>query len=323
MAFVDQDKGWVAVVGRKLLSTNDGGTSWATEVPEGIQIDFLDEKTGWAIRSGLDGTLIWRTTDGGDSWIHTMARGTRLRDIAVVSEDEAWGIKRGRAQPEPGQPSALVHTRDGGASWQEISHPYSDRLDVGLDGIFFLDKTHGWVICAGPLMKDPTRQGWESRPPMILRTEDGGKTFQIADTPWAHSGSFLPHRFSFSNANEGWLAMGGPLLHTTDGGKTWEVVTPKVNGTQNEFGLIDCSFPTPTYGWAVGYGGVALRTRDGGKTWEQVETGTEGIKGVRLDRVVFIDEEHGWILGEGGIPPSDMPPQHPGHGISFILKYRP
>jgi len=68
---------------------------------------------------------------------------------------------------------------------------------------------------------------------------------------------------------------------------------------------------------------VAVVTRDGGKTWRRVSTGAERIREGHLTRVVFVDAEHGWIAGVGGIVPSDFPVQQRPHMISLIPNYVP
>jgi photosystem II stability/assembly factor-like uncharacterized protein len=91
----------------------------------------------------------------------------------------------------------------------------------------------------------------------------------------------------------------------------------------------DCVFTSHLNGWAVGatwYNeeALAIHTNDGGKTWERVLTGAETISHSWLNRVVFVDEKHGWLSGKGGQVACDLPPISTSqHEISFILKYKP
>jgi photosystem II stability/assembly factor-like uncharacterized protein len=221
--------------------------------------------------------------------------------------------------------SGVYLSLDGGETWRTVDHPRSGHPTAAFEGLFFLSRTHGWVICTVKERKTQRGAPVDVERLEILRTEDGGRTFRVARVPAVPRGHLLPYHLDFSSPQDGWAAVGGPsLLHTTNGGETWEVVTPVVGGVRNRAELMDCSFPTRADGWAVGDRGIALHTRDGGKTWERVETGTEGITNVELTRVAFADTGTGWILGEGGIYPSDMRVVYqPSHQISFILKYVP
>ncbi|UCH34010.1 MAG: hypothetical protein JSV65_15850 [Armatimonadota bacterium] len=319
--------------------TDDGGVTWAPEKGEGevpplreitwlAVIDFADSRTGWIIglaqaRDEANGTagdtlnVIWRTTDAGDTWEREIGEGRELRDLSVISEREAWAIAQYRRTP---QPNALLHTVDGGITWRKVSHPLSQWPDVELCGIHFADEFHGWVMV--------TTWGRTANA-AVLKTEDGGMTFEMVRTE-AVSGGGGTCRLEFPTQNEGWAIVDGvSLLHTVDGGKAWELVTPNVGGVENEAYLMDLSFPTRLEGWVVGQGGVALHTRDGGKTWQRVETGAEGIESVWLTEVVFVDERHGWMAGQGGRAGAPGGPGpfdliiSPTHLIGFILKYEP
>jgi len=315
LEFVDPSHGWVARLALErpsgVLYTADGGRMWVDQQARCIQLDFVDQRIGWA--KGHGGAVA-RTADAGASWTWNTAN-ERLLDIAAVSEKEAWAI---------GQ-NGLLHTRDGGASWKVVSLPRvaatASHL-MALMAICCLGANDCWVI--GCVIPDDLRI-------FVFRTQDGGKTFEVARVPQVTIANLSPHRIQFRNLREGWAAIGGPgLLHTVDGGRTWTVVTPVVRGLGTDFCLLDCSFGTSLDGWAVGSTGdlprsgraLALHTGDGGKTWERVRTGAETIVQSWVDCVVFVDARHGWISGKGGIPPGDMPPR-PSHQVSFVLRYVP
>jgi photosystem II stability/assembly factor-like uncharacterized protein len=330
MALVGPGQGWVTrsrtdymdlnLQPNELLHTSDSGGSWETLSVDGGLVDFVNDKIGWVVGY----KVISKTCDGGKTWTYRQSdEACDFLEISVVSEKEAWAISKGRKWPEPAIPDALLHTTDGGASWTEVALPNMSTSDVSFDGLFFLDRNHGWVICS-PIIRDRIALATIWRQLIILRTEDGGKTFKVADLPKVRPAPVIPYRLYFSNPVEGWATVGdSSALHTTDGGRTWKLVELIVDSHKNDIGIVDFSFPTPLEGWAVGEGGSALHTQDGGKTWEWIETGAEGIKNVKLTRVVFFDKDHGWIAGEGGISPSDFPFQEPGHEISFVLKYVP
>jgi photosystem II stability/assembly factor-like uncharacterized protein len=302
----------------ELLCTKDDGKSWQTSPFPGGGMCLVNERIIWIIGD----EWISITRDGGKTWRRTEIKQEEFdpQDVVATSESEAWAILTSRRE------DALLHTIDGGATWTKIPLPdigASNSLNVSLGGLFFLDRNHGWVIY-DVIVEDPTSPIGTRSQPGILRTEDGGKTFNATHlSSEVYLGTWVSYRLDFNDPLEGWAATGDcALLHTTDGGKMWDLEYPDVQNSLSLWPLYDCSFPTKLEGWAVGYGGSALHTRDGGKIWERVETGAEGIKNVKLQRVIFVDKDHGWISGEGGIYPSDTPTR-PGHMISFVLKYVP
>jgi photosystem II stability/assembly factor-like uncharacterized protein len=80
LAASSDQKAWLGLNRGTLGSTDDGGTTWASQPsfppPEvffgGLQ--FIDSQTGWAgvvITSDSRGNGIYRTTDGGRTWTHS------------------------------------------------------------------------------------------------------------------------------------------------------------------------------------------------------------------------------------------------------------
>ena len=57
----------------------------------------------------------------------------------------------------------------------------------------------------------------------------------------------------------------------------------------------DTYFLSAQEGWAIGDDGTILRTTDGGITWQPQQIGVTE----ELQRIVFIDKNHGWITGQG------------------------
>jgi photosystem II stability/assembly factor-like uncharacterized protein len=316
MDFVDTANGWVGGTSAgpwatewMLLHTMDGGSDWkAKRLAEGcwadlVLIDFVDRSVGWAC-GGDEST--YRTKDGGASWVRCRQYVANAHSLAAVSGTEAWLAAGGR----------LRHTLDGGATWKDVPYPHQGTFDAF--AVLFLDRRHGWVACS-------EKNGGAL---VLLSTVDGGRTFRQGKAPAVRANYWIPgHVLHFRDRREGWMAFGGSsLLHTVDGGKTWALVGLRVPGQPSgPMAIWDCAFPSQLEGWAVGNddkGALALRTRDGGKTWERVTTGAEGIYSSKLERVVFVDKDHGWVYGRGGEGECDYPPVK-AHEIAFILKYVP
>lgn len=62
-------------------------------------------------------------------------------------------------------------------------------------------------------------------------------------------------------------------------------------------------FVNPSTGWAFGTGDILLRTTDGGDTWSRQSVGLPSPPpypaGVNLIGADFVDEDYGWVLGNG------------------------
>ena len=112
--FVDSNRGWVGGAGGVILRTLDGGKTWDTQhrgsASDAIaDLFFLDQDIGWAAkRNGV----LW-TTDGGETW--TAAGGRYLDGYAVQFLDEANGFVAGQ--------SGILKSTDGGRSWEHMSAP--------------------------------------------------------------------------------------------------------------------------------------------------------------------------------------------------------
>jgi len=311
--------------GGRLLRTADGGNSWQSawhSAWAGVQaIDLLRNAVGWLSFDTRGGdSVVWRTLDGGATWIRNRPQDISVVDLCAISDKEAWGIADGGAGP--------VHSLDGGASWKWVDLPRGVATK-DCQAVFFADARHGWIV--GYHGQAVGLQSF-----LVLRTQDGGKTFAVARAPVV-SVNGPEFRIHFRNLSEGWIAFGGSsLLHSVDGGRTWQVVTPVIRGLRDEIHLVDCAFPTAVDGWAVGdvddRQALAIRTRDRGKTWTREETGAEDTTDApprpaafwetRLERVAFSDTRHGWIIGSGWyLPPGGAPNRL--RDTNFILKYVP
>ena len=74
VSIVDQQH-WLALEGTTVVSTVNGGTTWATitaspPTPSLAGAQFLDPRSGWAIWTGTSGeSQLYATTNGGASWL--------------------------------------------------------------------------------------------------------------------------------------------------------------------------------------------------------------------------------------------------------------
>jgi photosystem II stability/assembly factor-like uncharacterized protein/uncharacterized membrane protein YGL010W len=178
----------------------------------------------------------------------------------------------------------LVTSRDGGASWatQAAKHPGGFILPWR---VAFSDPQVGWLVGRFEVM--------------VLATDDAGVTWSSSRV----GGMGLLNAITCSDASHAWVAgrreEGLPgIAATDDGGVTWTVHAVPGRGA-----LHSISFPDPMHGWAVGedaggdypWPGYIVATTDGGRSWRtQYRSDSETM---RLGRVAFADDRHGWVAG--------------------------
>ena len=230
---------------------------------------FLNELTGWTVNSAGE---IFRTADGGDSWIEQFSSGYYLRSVEFINESIGFaGSLNG----------VLLRTEDGGENWTEIQ----DSVHMGLEGICGLSHVGNTVYGVGV---------W-NHPAYFIKSTDQGITWTYTDLSAYASGMVDCH---FVNENIGFVAgtidhVGGVILKTIDGGETWEIVCETLGGIEYIWKMFFVND-------LVIYGAVEtmnpytsiVKSVDGGDTWVQLEVSPtlEDIEGIG-----FVDEQKGWV----------------------------
>ena len=127
-------------------------------------------RVGWAIGDGNTGTpAIIGTTDGGRTW-HVQKTapgwaGLDAADISAVDEQTAWAAM----VSAPGETrDAILHTRDGGATW--VSQPLPAGVTGGVKSIKGLSRDEAWAATLGGI---------------VLHTTDGGASWVVVSHPTA------------------------------------------------------------------------------------------------------------------------------------------
>ncbi len=281
-----------------------------TGVPDDLTaVYFVNDNLGFA--AGKNNTII-RTTDGGKTWKRLLERregGPEYDQLIFINEKEGW-LR---------EPKALLHTTDGGDSWQ-AGAKLPRRMDYGYGA--------GSAVGSSWFQLEPEHTGVG-----LYRTEDGGKIWQKAGEVPENSYQDL----FFLDAKHGWVVgryLKKSIAYTNDGGGTWNGVTQEVSEITNKI-----RFASPTIGWAFGKNGsFVLASSDGGMTWKAQPTGLPDYRppvdiSVLSERQVFIctteaalstsnggdswkvignfrsetisalsfpDSSHGWVVGRQG-----------------------
>lgn len=203
----------VYVVGDKgtILHSTSRGATWAPQ--KNYAVELLDAVWGSDPRSifvgGYEGIIV-HTTDGGGRWMNeshlatsiTALWGSGANDIYAVGYGRDPRLPPARHEHHPtGYAGAVLHTTDGGRSWQMVTLPQQGQLfglwgrdahdlfAVGTNGVILRSRDGAlWseaVSGAGPYLYGITGDGrgnvWAvGDAATILRSNDGGTT-------WAHA----------------------------------------------------------------------------------------------------------------------------------------
>ena len=270
--FRDETTGWALGGGTKgadlrdlqnpeemvLLHTADGGRTWERQSGiNALAVYFLNARQGWLVGNygevshSDDGGKTWQKSTRAESILGTSPQSTdfvfAFTGVTFINNNEGWliGNNYGDSVSYVG---GLFHTKDGGMSWERIPLSILNKETAvagTLRDVHFTDPQHG-VISA-------ELQAGAGRKALLLRTNDGGQTWQ--EQPMQVEG--VASVFMVDK-QIGWSAgilsntRSGAVMSTSDGGVTWNEEY-KTNAA-----LYSVHFPSAMEGWAVGSKGTIL-----------------------------------------------------------------
>lgn len=192
----DPDTAWVAALGhlfgpneeRGVYRTKDGGLTWERVLFVSPEVGCVDlaldpgnprvlyasfwrvKRTPWSLDSGGEGSGIWKSTDGGDSWVElTQNPGMPAGPIGIsgitVSPSNPENIYALVEAPEGG----VFRSRDGGETWTKTNSERGLRQRAWYYTRIYADpKDEEMVYVLNVRMH---------------RSKDGGKSFEQIATP--------------------------------------------------------------------------------------------------------------------------------------------
>lgn len=269
---------YVATLTNGVVKVVDNGTTLVpTAVNNGLPIRRARAVRGADVNNlyvGLDGSGVYKSTNGGASWVAANGSGSTalgclsVRNITLVGAAEVWAVTGCR------HASGLYRTTDGGATWSRLGVGTIPDDDLGSTVDF-----SGTVIV------------YSSRRSGVFRSANNGVTWTQINNGLPAAGG--PNRLSvngttFITGASQMLAYveGAGVYRTSDGGATW---------TASGSGL-----PSPTYSNAQVYGessttfyiatdkGPVYKSIDGGLNWSVwgntgLATGTGYVRSVTRD----------------------------------------
>jgi photosystem II stability/assembly factor-like uncharacterized protein len=290
------------------------GLTWRpTNAPVATRYDdiwFVTPELGWAVNS--NGQIL-KTVTGGATWEQQFnaspdeGENVWLRCVGFATESRGWvGTTSGE--------NRLYETSDGGATWAPVTNLPADAPGA-VCGLSVVNESV--VYASGTNFPFPRF----NRPPRMMKTVDGGRTWDAWDMR-PHAALLVDTHFT--SPERGWV-VGGKVhpvppgatqcnkradrnnvkpvvLLTEDGGQTW---TNRVADIEDEFTLGEWGWKIFFLTDQVGFvalenfcSGAILKTTDGGQTWQRLPI-NDAQNNANLEGIGFADDTHGWVGGWG------------------------
>jgi photosystem II stability/assembly factor-like uncharacterized protein len=200
LSFTDAKNGWAVGKDAVVLKTNDGGEQWTPvtgmEQLIGLPVEsstynfgfrdvfFLDANNGWMLgnfygraRNNIGGLFV--TSDGGNSWKripltlqtqYSSGRFTPGELHTVQFTDLNTGSVTGEMYDGEGRFFFVLHTRDGGKTWEQFRTP-----SRAVHNTQFLDLSNGWMAVSAPREGGAEAVVYDTT---LMRTDNGGMSWQ-------------------------------------------------------------------------------------------------------------------------------------------------
>jgi len=196
-----------------LLHSIDGGETWVKQdsippysFPTSLPlrgVHFIDPDNGWVVggsmapSSGYIYCFIMNTNDGGITWeeqINYSNIHSPLNSVCFTDNNNGWAIG-GLTQAWPGYESIILHTINGGDTWEEQICGITEVWK----SVCFTDAETGWIVGGST----------------ILHTTDGGYTWEEQPSGTTEGLNSV----CFTDPENGWIVGDtGTILHTDNGG---------------------------------------------------------------------------------------------------------
>ena len=308
----DPNTFWVGGADGGVWKTENGGTTfegqWQDEAsysvgalavaPSDANVVWLGSGEGDPRNSVSYGQGVWRSTDGGDTWVHLGLEDTeRIKRVVVDPRDpdialvcalgHEWGANEERG---------VFKTTDGGATWRKVLYIDQDTGCADLD----LDLSNPRNVYAG--MWTHRRQPWRfddgGRETALYVSRDAGETWRkittTPDEPMARPGISVAQ----SRPNVVYLVTefptAGTLFRSDDYGETWEMVHDERNINFRPFYYSDVFVDPSDHETLYSLSGGLFKSTDGGRTFDRIARDVHGDH-----QSLWIDPENGQHLLSG------------------------
>lgn len=286
ISVVNEDIVYVSVENGVTKST-DGGETWNYVQPTNVNatlrsIHFTDENTGIGVGATSGGSAIYKTTDGGKSWVQKLYNSsyTYFNSVQFVTPLIGFAVTD---FVDLYARCAIYKTTDGGETWTKM---YNSATE-GLTDVFFMDENNG--IAVGGSRPMQTGAYYKSN---IKRTTNGGSSWSNVIS----GNGNIVRSVCFSDLNTGYAVTTNEfgyidILKTQNGGLNWSKMKWELseNYTGNN-GLRTIWCINANQIIAGGDHGIVVKSNDAGTTWTIISKGqfTSGQSG-DITSTVLVD----------------------------------
>ncbi|HLV95034.1 MAG TPA: hypothetical protein VKS44_07565 [Candidatus Acidoferrales bacterium] len=245
------------------------------------------------------GNGIYKTTDGGKTWMHLGLRdGQQIPELAVDPNDPNRVFAAVAGHPYgPNAERGIFRSTDGGQTFQKVL--YRDKYTGGDDVL--IDPSNQRIVYATMWQAEegPWENGeWGGPNGGIFKSTDGGSTWQKLTNGLPEDANQAHIAISRSNPQILFASIaaerGVKLYKSENGGESWTVATDDPRPAQRIGGgdlpepAIDPKNPEVVYMTSI----VTWKSTDGGKTW----TGFRGAPGGDDYQDIWINPENPKII---------------------------
>jgi photosystem II stability/assembly factor-like uncharacterized protein len=289
--FINDSVGWYNATMPKnhgIFKTIDGGKNWVKmqETPEseyGIALEYVSEEI--VVVAGNSGFPMYKSTDGGDSWLDITPPAEHLLDPKSMSfTGPDTGIYAGVKWKTEGAKFNITY--DGGKTWIQRTIPeYSSIQEIG-----FFDNLNGYFIA---------HRQYPYSDNVICKTEDAFETWTVVveNRYPIHSCHFFNKEVCIAIMED---RIGCKAIKSNDGGRTWnDSASYPLPGTFPYYPYPDYKFSSCKdsivficYGdHRPHYNNVLIKSTNYGETWSLLNLSWP------LYDVCFLNDRSGFVVG--------------------------
>lgn len=307
--------GWMFAYPTELFRTLDGGENWqhaSLGLPQDAyltDIYFITADFGFITASRTkvdfnvvkgegsynDATWIMQTNDGGKTWADKLSiKAAQIVQISFTTDREGWAVGR-KFSTDAGtrDTNLLLHTRDGGSSWVDLSDKLADP-SPGVSELFALNSASAWLVTLNGL---------------FYSTTNSGQMWKKDDVFLDEAEQTAIRRVGITDSQTRWLLEGTSGLEGT-----WSVIAKRKNNQSwvrnqvNGIDLSDALFLSEDHILACGSTSqaessatreaVILYSTDGGTNWLVVY---RDHRSSSLNALAAVSPKQIFAVGEGGL----------------------